>query len=271
MRLAHTVADVRRAEAALLAQLPEGVLMQRAAAGLATAVGEFLGGVYGARVLLLIGSGDNGGDALWAGARLLQRGALAAAVLLAPDRAHEAGLAAFRAAGGRVVAAESLADEIARRRPDVVLDGMVGIGGSGPLRPDAAAAASACAGLPMVAVDLPSGIEPDTGQIAGPHVVADLTVTFGTHKPAHFIDPGALACGAVELVDIGLTLPEPVVRVLTPADVAELLPRPAPAAHKYTRGVVGVRTGSELYPGAGVLSVAGASCGLAGMVRYLPV
>ena len=70
MRSAHTVAQVRDAEAVLLAALPEGTLMQRAAYGLALAISDFLGGSYGRRVLLLVGSGDNGGDALFAGALL---------------------------------------------------------------------------------------------------------------------------------------------------------------------------------------------------------
>lgn len=259
---AHTVAQVRAAEAALMATLPEGTLMQRAAHGLAHAVLELLGGGYGRRVLLLVGSGDNGGDALYAGAVLARRGALVEAWLLSGS-AHEGGVAALRTAGGRV------------RDPhpatfDVVLDGIVGIGGRPGLRPDAEAARALVEGVPLVAVDTPSGVDVDTGATPGPHVRADLTVTFGTHKACHLVDPAALACGAVELVDIGLGpfLPPAPVEALQPSDVAALLPRPAPDAHKYTRGVVGVRAGSAAYPGAGLLSVAGASCGLAGMVRY---
>ena len=98
MRTAHTVAQVRDAEEPLLARLPDGALMQRAAAGLAAAVADFLGHVYGARVLLMVGAGNNGGDALHAGARLARRGAVVDAVLLAPEKAHRGGLAAFRGA-----------------------------------------------------------------------------------------------------------------------------------------------------------------------------
>ena len=177
---------------------------------------------------------------------------------------HRAGLAALRAAGGRVVG--SAADAGA---PDVVVDGIVGIGGRPPLRDDAAAALAALAGVPVVAVDVPSGIDVDTGRVDGPHVDAAVTVTFGTHKVAHLVDPAAMACGVVHLVDIGLDLPAPAVTALQEPDVRDLLPRPAPDAHKYTRGVVGVRAGSAQYPGAGVLCVSGASCGLVGMVRYL--
>ena len=98
---------------------------------------------------------------------------------------------------------------------------------------------------------------------------ADLTVTFGTHKIAHLVDPAAQACGVVHLVDIGLELPEAPVEALQPVDVAALLPVPSAFAHKYTRGVVGVRAGSETYPGAAVLCTSGAGTGLAGMVRYI--
>lgn len=264
MLRAHTVEDVRRAEAAVMARLPEGALMQRAAAGLAAALLDLLGGGYGPRVLLLVGPGDNGGDALCAGARLAARGARVEALLLA-DRVHGAGLAALRAAGG--TATRALAD--LDPAPDVVVDGIVGIGGRPGLRPDAAAALQAYAGVPVVAVDVPSGVDVDTGRLEGPHVHADLTVTFGTHKVAHLVDPAASASGALHLVDLGLDLGEPAVEALQPADVRALLPRPGDADHKYTRGVVGVRAGSGTYPGAALLAVAGANTGLVGMVRYV--
>ena len=91
MRFAHSVDQIRAAEAHLIKTLPPGTLMQRAAAGLAAACASYLGGVYGARVLVLAGPGDNGGDALFAGARLARRGARVEAVLVS-DTAHEAGL-----------------------------------------------------------------------------------------------------------------------------------------------------------------------------------
>jgi hydroxyethylthiazole kinase-like uncharacterized protein yjeF len=240
--------------------VPDGTLMARAAAGLAAAVVDLLGGAYGRRVLLLVGSGDNGGDALYAGALLARRGSAVEVVRLG-STVHEAGLAALRAVGGRVVAPGEAA------RPDVVVDGIVGIGGRPGLRDDAAAELARHEGVPVVAVDVPSGVSVDDGRLEGPHVRADLTVTFGTHKVAHLVDPAADACGAVLLVDIGLELPPAAVTALRPDDVAALLPRPRGADHKYTRGVVGLRTGAA-YPGAGLLSVAGAAIGLAGMVRY---
>ncbi|HEX3224431.1 MAG TPA: NAD(P)H-hydrate epimerase [Nocardioides sp.] len=261
MRSAHTVAQVREAEAALMATLPEGTLMLRAAAGLAAAVVDLLGGAYGRRVLLLVGPGDNGGDALYAGALLARRGA-GVEVLPVADRTHEAGLAAVRRAGGRVV------DLATHTRPDVVVDGIVGIGGTPGLRQPALEAVRALAGVPMVSVDTPSGVDVDTGRLAGAHVAADVTVTFGTHKVCHLVEPAASACGAVHLVDIGLDLPEAAVTAFQADDVAALLPQPSNDAQKYTRGVVGIRAGSARYPGAGVLSTSGAACGLVGMVRY---
>lgn len=268
MRSAHTVEQVRAAEKALLATLPEGTLMQRAAHGLAYAVIDLLGSAYGRRVLLLVGSGDNGGDALYAGAVLARRGCRVEAWLLS-DRVHEAGLAALRSAGGRVVRLTPAHTHAGSGRPEVVVDGIVGIGGRPGLRPDAVAALEAVRGVPVVAVDVPSGVDVDTGELDGPHVEAVLTVTFGTHKVAHLVDPAASACGAIDLVDIGLDLPDAGVEALQPGDVAALLPRPARDSHKYTRGVVGVRAGSPLYPGAALLSVAGAGTGLCGMVRYV--
>ncbi|WP_033308944.1 NAD(P)H-hydrate dehydratase [Streptomyces iakyrus] len=270
MRTAYSVETVRTAERELMARLPEGALMQRAAAGLAAACADLLGRVYGSRVVLLVGSGDNGGDALYAGARLARRGAGVTAVLLAPERAHAAGLAALRRAGGRVARAGE--SEALVEGADLVLDGIVGIGGKGGLRPDAvplAAAAGRSRGA-VVAVDLPSGVDADTGEVHGAAVQADLTVTFGTHKPGLLIDPAREYAGSVRLVDIGLELPaEPELEALQHEDVARLLPVPRAESDKYRRGVVGIAAGSARYPGAAVLAVSGALRGGAGAVRYV--
>lgn len=170
MRTAYGVETVRAAERELMARLPEGALMQRAAAGLAVACGQLMGRVYGRRVVLLVGSGDNGGDALYAGARLARRGAGVTAVLLAPERTHAGGLAALRGAGGTVISGSgSGAAEGAIRRADLVVDGIVGIGGRGGLRADAVPLVEAVreAGVAVVAVDLPSGVDADSGEVRG--------------------------------------------------------------------------------------------------------
>ena len=264
MRRAHTVEQVRAAEAELMARLPEGTLMQRAATGLAVAISNFLGFTYGARVVLLIGSGDNGGDALYSGVQLARRGAHVTAVLLS-SKAHKAGLEALTEAGGRVGSADDIGTA------DVVVDGIVGIGGHPGLRPDALAAVQLAEenDVPIVAVDTPSGVDVDSGETPEPHVRAALTVTFGTHKICHFVDPAAAACGPVHLVEIGLDLPPAPVESLQAADILALYPVPHGESDKYSRGVLGLMVGSARYPGAAVIATAGALGGPVGMVRYV--
>src|SRR6516162_9139082 len=102
MRGAWRVADVRAAEESLLATLPALTLMRRAAEGLARRCAQLLGdsgGVYGRRVMLLVGAGSNGGDALFAGASLARRGVAVRAVLLAPEKVHVAGMRALLDSG----------------------------------------------------------------------------------------------------------------------------------------------------------------------------
>jgi hydroxyethylthiazole kinase-like uncharacterized protein yjeF len=321
MRDARAVAGVRAAEGALMAELPDGVLMQRAAAGLAAACAGLLrrsgrdgrdgrdgpggrrgrsDGVYGSRVVVLAGSGDNGGDALYAGARLAARGAVVTAVAAA-SRVHPGGVAALLASGGRLIDAagqpdgESPAASPAAASPaataaspaadaspaanraiaaaGLIIDGLLGIGGRGGLREPAASLAAAARrsrGL-VVAVDLPSGIDADTGEAAGAAIQADVTVTFGTLKPGLLIDPGASHAGVVELVDIGLQphLGPPDVSAPQAADVAAWLPRPSEESDKYRRGVLGIVAGSDRFTGAAQLSVGGAIRGGAGMVRLV--
>ena len=124
----------------------------------------------------------------------------------------------------------------------------------------------------MVAVDLPSGIDADTGAVEGPAVRADVTVTFGAIKPGLLIDPGAGHAGAVELVDIGLgpyLETEPAASAPQRDDIAELLPRPGAESDKYRRGVLGLLAGSDRFTGAALLSAGGAVHGGAGMVRVV--
>jgi hydroxyethylthiazole kinase-like uncharacterized protein yjeF len=263
MRYYVTAEQIRAAEVPLLAGLPDGALMRRAATGLASAIAEELrhrtGGVVGRGICAVVGSGDNGGDALWAATFLRRRGAAASAVLLNPEHTHAAALRAFRAAGGRVV-------RVVPAGTELVLDGVVGISGTGPLRPPAAEVFAAVdrAGIPVVAVDIPSGIDVHTGAIRGPAVRAALTVTFGGLKPVH-----ALAdCGRVELVDIGLELPGADLIGLEAADVKARWPVPGPHDDKYTQGVLGVVAGSAAYPGAAILCSGAAVAATSGMVRY---
>ena len=263
MRYYYSADVIREAEAPLLASLPDGALMRRAANGLANAIARELtsltGGIAGRSVCAVVGSGDNGGDALWAATFLRRRGVAATAVLLNPERAHQKALAAFRKSGGRVV-------EAVPPTADLVIDGVVGISGSGPLRPAAAEVFAAVddAMTPVVAVDIPSGVDVDTGAVDGAAVKAALTVTFGGLKPVHALGD----CGRVELVDIGLDLPEPELMSLDASDVAARWPMPGPKDDKYTQGVTGVLAGSATYPGAAVLCTGAAVAATSGMVRY---
>jgi hydroxyethylthiazole kinase-like uncharacterized protein yjeF len=272
MRQAHGVAKVRAAEGALMATVAEGALMQRAAFGLAAVCARVLGQTYGARVVVLTGSGDNGGDALYAAALLARRGARVTAVT-AGSRTHEGGARALREAGGRLAAPSGDAVAGLIERADLIVDGMLGIGGKGGLRePYAGLAAQAGRSQAVVvSVDLPSGIDADTGELPGEAVQADVTVTFGTWKPGLLIDPAAERAGLTELVDIGLApyLDAPDLLALQSADLAEMLPMPSAESDKYRRGVLGVVAGSDRFTGAAWLSVGAAIHAGAGMVRLV--
>lgn len=263
MRPYFTADAIRAAEAPLLASLADGALMRRAAFGLAGAITRelhsYTGGIASRRVCAIVGSGDNGGDALWAATFLRGRGVATTAIVLNLDRVHGKALAAFKESGGRLV--ESVSEAT-----DLVIDGVVGISGSGPLRPAAAEifAAVEAMGIPVVAVDAPSGIDVETGAADGPHVRAALTVTFGARKPVHALGD----CGRVELVDIGLALPDSDLASIEAADVAARWPVPGPRDDKYTQGVTGVLAGSATYPGAAILCSGAAVAATSGMVRY---
>ena len=159
---------------------------------------------------------------------------------------------------------------------DLVVDGILGIGGRGGLREPAATLAAVAreTDSSVLAVDLPSGVDADTGAVEDPDrvVTADRTVVLGSLKPGLLVGEGAARSGDLEVVDIGLDLSsvgshDVVVRVDDEA-AAQALDRPASLDDKYTRGVVGLSTGSSRYPGAAVLSTGGARHGVAGYVRY---
>lgn len=271
MRRVCSVATVRRAEAG--AGVPEPVLMQRAATALAGACADLLrmrrGAVRGSRVVGLIGSGNNGGDALWALSFLARRGVAASAVGDVA-RMHPEGAAAARAAGVRLGDWADPATPPLLSGADLALDGIVGIGGSGGLREPSAGAVRALVdgGVPIVAVDVPSGVDSDTGEVAGQAVPAAATVCFGVLKAGLLVSPGREHAGTVTVVDIGLRAEdlEPAAWVVSLSDLAD--PDPAPDAHKYRRGVAAVTAGSPQFPGAALLAVGGARQAGAGMVAF---
>lgn len=265
--------------------------------------------VEDARVTVLAGAGDNGGDGLYAGAELAREGAQVTAVAVGRSL-HEDAFREFVRAGGRVLVLDPAADipgctsgfsageagerlqaavECARGA-HVVLDAMTGIGVAGALRGVAGTLASSLgmdgvlpdkpalpnndpsADLPLVvAVDAPSGVGVDDGSLPGPYIPADVTVTFGAMKPCAMVPPASYACGRITLVDFGFDVDDAVpFAEMTDGDfVADSVRLPSLADGKYSRGVVGLVTGSARYPGAAVLSARAAACANVGMVRYL--
>ncbi len=263
MRTVATADQLRAAEETVFAEHPGADLMS-VAANAVVSVARVI--APNGPVIVAVGPGNNGGDGLFAAASLaVDREVL---IWLAMGSAHEAGLAAANDAGCREVdaaeATESLTDAA------LVIDAVLGIGGRAGLPDDLATFADAAEalGVPVLAVDLPSGLDADSGS---PHTSfrADCTVTFAAPKPCHVIGEASERCGDLVVVDIGVPVADTGVFVAEESDVARWWPVPGPDSHKYTRGVVGLDTGSSHYPGAALLSCAGALHTGPGMVRYL--
>ncbi len=190
--------------------VPEHVLMARAADAVAAESEAILasrvGRIARARVVVLAGSGNNGGDALLAGARLHYRGAEVTAVMVGPG-AHEHALGECEAAGTAVVRADVDAGRAAEAvaRADLVIDGIVGVGARPGLRSPAAELVAAIPdGTAVLAVDVPSGLDVDSGAVEGAHVSADVTVTFTAPKPCLVKQPAAASAGRVVVADVGV-------------------------------------------------------------------
>lgn len=267
-----SVDQIRAAEANLFKTTSQRDVMLRAATALATTCARLLqetrGGVYGARVSVLVGTGNNGGDALFAGALLARRGARVVAIPVG-DAMHADGLAALKAAGGQVATAE-VEDNV--YDSNLVVDGMVGIGMTGELKANAARMADAAhdTDAVVVAVDVPSGVNADTGQVLGEAVWADVTVTFGALKPGLLLPPGSHYVGMLEVADIGFQ-EQDIQSDVDRSDLVamrDLLPTPLPSDHKYSQGVTGIAAGSDQYPGAAILCAGGALHAKPGLVRY---
>ena len=214
---------------------PVEVLIERAGAAVAREALRLLGGAYGRRVVVIAGKGNNGADGRSAAVRLRRRGARVDVIdaLDAPDRLP-------------VV--------------DLVVDAAYGTGFRGDYdAPDAG-------GAPVLAVDIPSGVDGTTGQAAGRVLAADRTVTFAALKPGLLFDPGRGLAGEVVVADIGLEVGEPAVAVVEAADVASWIPTRPAAAHKWEAAVL-VVAGSPGMTGAARLAAAAAQRAGAGMVR----
>ncbi|GAB3080430.1 bifunctional ADP-dependent NAD(P)H-hydrate dehydratase/NAD(P)H-hydrate epimerase [Corynebacterium aquatimens] len=294
MLLAYTADEIRAAEAPLLrTQAEPDELMKSAAHAVFLAAQSMLtwpdqvGHIRkDPRVLLLVGKGGNGGDALYAGVELLAAGHTVDA-WLAWGTAHERALAAFTQAGGTVLPH----DATDFRDYRLAIDGLTGLGGAGSLGEDVAKVLEELRGFwsRILSVDVPSGIVADTGEKGATHVVADATVTFGGWRYAHGLAP---ECGIQLLADpythagsisenLGWPDGNPHLfraiedahewpdgfTLLGPCNEGSL--EPGFADDKYSGGVVGIRAGSSQYPGAAILSASGAVHATPSMVRYV--
>ncbi|MFV0285800.1 MAG: NAD(P)H-hydrate epimerase [Demequina sp.] len=205
-----TVQQIRDAEALTMQAVPEAELMARAADAVAAECEMILeqapGRLLGARVAVLVGSGHNGGDALLAAARLRHRGADVTALLVAGG-VHMASLSEARAAG--VAVADAVADPGAATdmvaAAHLVIDGIVGIGSAPGLRPPADALVAAIdSETPVVSVDIPSGLDADSGAADAFHVRATATVTFTAPKACLIEEPARASAGRVIVADVGI-------------------------------------------------------------------
>lgn len=274
----YTVAAVREAEQRVMATLAPGTLMQRAAYGLAGIIAEQLkdttGHISGTTVAALIGPGNNGSDTLLALSYLARRGVRVIAVDVTGQRRPDHTDDAFNVVHGQWRSLDTLLNR--NNDVDILLDGIAGIGSSRPVSTELYEFTQSFAlNKPVIAVDVPSGIDADRAVPFDDegYVHATLTVTFGCLKPCHVLDPAADLCGDVRLVGIGLEQlasfnTEPTMFLVDDDIVPAMFLGPTQFDNKYSRGVVGVIAGAH-YPGAGLLAVRAARWGGAGMVRQV--
>ncbi len=272
-----TAEQIRQAEDRFWQDHPGVDLMGRAAKACSEAAKRF----SPARVLVVVGSGNNGGDGLYCAAHLARSGVQ---VLLwqVASRVHEQGFHEAIAAGCQVVNQAKAYESVAE--VDLVIDAVLGIGGRPGLREPVASFAHLCrdVNIRVLSIDLPSGLGADSQELPGDYFTASCTVTFGAYKTCHVAYPARSACGEVFVVDIGFDVDQTSragdeegisdaisVNQVTKSDLARWWPTPDHLSDKYSRGVVGVYAGSPRYPGAGLLASLGAVYSGAGMVRFL--
>lgn len=255
--------------------IPSTELMERAARGVADGVLEWLAGRTNARVAVLCGPGNNGGDGVAAARFLLQAGVKVRAFLvgsrakLTPDTAEME--RRLEKAGGKLEEFDPAADWSGY---DCFVDAIIGIGLHDPVRGAAQAGIQVLeqyADRKAVAVDIASGINADTGEDLGNRCTYVKTITFTLPKAGHFIGRGGVICGALSVVDIGIPaeVVDSMVYPITAVDralVSSFLPRRDPGAHKGDFGKVHILGGSVGYSGAPVLAARGALRSGAGLV-----
>lgn len=222
--------------------VPVTTLMERAGRAVALAAVR-MGARYGTRVAVLAGEGNNGGDAYVAAQLLRQRGVGVAIYRLGEPRTEAAKAAAGRYAGpvrelGEVVSC------------DLVIDGLFGGGYRPGIKPEVVEWMRGKS--PVLAIDLPSGLDPATGEVAEEAFTADRTVTFGALRLGHLLREGPERSGSVDVVDIGLAEPEPSLWLVEEQDAA--LPKRPGTAHKWSAGSVLVVGGALGMTGAALLT-----------------
>ena len=270
MRPIFTAAEMRALDARAIRDLgiPGFHLMDAAGSGAAALIGRWLAPIRGRRIVVVCGKGNNGGDGFVVARRLRARGAVVT-VFLTARRDEVQGDAAEALAGwrGRVEAIDAGPDPgalvRALERTEAVVDALLGTGLTGPAWGQAAAAIEAIneagrRGIPVIALDLPSGLSSDHGALLGPTVKATRTVTFAGLKRSLLLHPAAAQAGPVDVVDIGVPEVEAARGVTTwrleAADVRRYFPAREPDAHKGRFGHLLVVAGSLGKTGAAVLA-----------------
>ena len=255
-------------DAAIAAGTPATVLMERAGRAVARTAVALVGGRYGRRIAVVCGRGNNGGDGFVA-ARALARAGAGVRVLTVGDVDASKGAAGENLRRLREVGL-SASELEARDLEDVdaIVDAIFGTGFRGAAEGDAAKAIDAIndAPAPVIAVDIPSGIDGATGGVTGPAVDAAVTIVMQAEKLGTALAPGAARAGRVEIVDIGISVPDADCFMTEAIDVVRVLPRRAPDAHKRSGGAVVVLGGSAGMSGAPALVARGAARAGAGYV-----
>ena len=255
-------------------------LMENAGLAVARRIRHHLGRTAGIPVLVLVGPGNNGGDGLVAARHLHSWGARTLIYLCTDRPSDDPKLGAARNVGVPIVRASDDARLAqfweALASADMVVDSVLGTGRSRPIEgglqavfEELSGARSSRPDLRIVAMDLPSGLDPDTGAVDPLCPPADLTVTLGNPKAGLFQFPGAEYAGRVETVDIGVPGgldDEVTLELMTPEWARDVLPRRRLSAHKGTFGRTLVVAGSRNYVGAAYLAGTAAARSGAGLV-----
>jgi hydroxyethylthiazole kinase-like uncharacterized protein yjeF len=253
-------------------KIPTARLMERAGEQLLAAARAYLGTLDGKRIVIAAGKGNNGGDGLVL-ARLLRQHACPVETYLAADGTTLRGLVQeqwqrLREAGGTSFDCTDWTPDQFRRAAagaDLIVDALLGTGLTAPVEGAYAELIDAMnsAGTPVLAVDLPSGINADTGAVMGVAVTAAVTVTFALPKLGLLLHPGAARAGRVIVADIGI--PQDAINQLvltveqiTPGSIRRALTPRLPAQHKGDFGHLFVIAGSEGKMGAAAMSALGA-------------